>query len=172
MRAYFVVLAVVLLYGCSQVEEEVVDFRLGYLLMDKNNKTTEGPLSDSISFPRDATYFHIRANITSTDGITHYLAVLDQHSDMYGLRLPLYAEESINGFERRWQDITGLEEGDGSVVPLVPGEAKQLEQPVFFFNQYVSQGIPDNMLLEIRIVNASGRVLGTRRVGISVTGSD
>ncbi|MFH1447863.1 MAG: hypothetical protein ABIG39_03295 [Candidatus Micrarchaeota archaeon] len=168
MRVFLAVLVLLFLYGCQHQEEEVMGFEFAYLLMDADNKTTEGPVDGSITFRRDSTYFHIRANITSKDNVTHYLKVLDQRADAYGIRLPIYCEEHVNGFERKWTDITGIEEGNESTVQLGPGEAVELEQPVFFFNQQVSRSIPSEMTLEIAIVNASGRTLGKTSIRITI----
>ncbi len=169
MRILWVIpIALLLLFGCPKPEEKV-DFKLGYLLIDADGQKTEGTFDDSISFPRDSTYFHIRANITSRDSITNYLKVLDQKYDIYEMRVPLYSEEAINGADRSWTGVTGLEGGTESLVPLEPGIEKSLEQPVFFFNQVVGPGMPGRMELRMEIVNASGSVLGTKIIPVTIT---
>ncbi len=169
MRPVVLVVLFLFMFGCTEEELDIVEFDFGYLLMNKDNVTTEGPVMGSITFPRSSTYFHIRANITNTGEDTHYLLVLDQQTNVYGVRLPMYSEERINGYPREWTTITGLSNGTEKLVPLVPGEIKELEQPIFFFNQNVQEGIPPEMLLEIKVVNSTGTVLGSKILRITVS---
>ena len=164
-----VLLGFLLIFGCLQKQEDKVDIKLSYMLIERENNITEGLLNDSISFPRHSVYFHIRANITSRENITHYLQVVDQTQDPYIVRLPLYSHETINGISRRWEGITGIQNGTELLVPLEPRVEKPLEQPVFFFNQVVGPGIPAQNELTITLVNASGHSLGTRKIKITIT---
>lgn len=158
-----------LLYGCPQKTESKTSFELTYLSIDSNGQRTEGPVGDAVSFSRSLTYFHIRANITNTDNVTHHLNVLDQSYDAYQMRLPLYSVETLNGAKRNWADITGLAGGTASLVPFEPGKTKALEQPIYFFNQQVSSSMPGQLQLTVSIVNGSGTVLGTKTVSITIT---
>ncbi len=167
---------ILLLCGCLG-EKQKTEFSFTYLILGQDNKTTQGTFTDSISFPHDAVYFQIRVNITNNDNITHYLKVLDQESGAYSTRLPIYSEETVNGITRDWRNI-GWTESMGSppakdlkesLVPFVPGEEKSVEAPVFFYNQITSPQLLANNELVIKIVNASGTVLGERTISIQVT---
>ena len=174
MRWFPIIILFALLFaGCAQQEQQKIDFKLSYMLIERENNITEGPLSDNgtISFPRHSIYFHLRANITSKDSISHYLKVLDQTQGMYTARLPLYSRETVNGAPRSWEDITGLALGQESLMTLSPGVETPIDQPIFFFNQEKSPKLPSEIELKVSIVNASGATLGTTAVRIKITES-
>jgi hypothetical protein len=171
LKKILAILLAALIFGCTQPIEQKIEFTLDYARISEENTTVRGPVFDEISFPRDSVYFHIRANITSKDNITHYLRVLDQSAGLFGARLPVYSKISLNGIDQRWVDRTGIMTGIEETVVLEPGVVKPLEQPVFFFNQNISERIPPVVKLRLEIVNASGTVLGYKEVLVTISGS-
>ncbi|MFH0818161.1 MAG: hypothetical protein V1909_06040 [Candidatus Micrarchaeota archaeon] len=178
MKLAFAVLgAFLLLLGCIGPEEKQAEFALNYKIIGPDGVASEGAFGDTTSVPKNSAYFHIRATLTNVGNVTHYLRVLDQEAGPYKTSLPLYARVEVNGLTRDWRKlnwsgtmgIEKIERESERLVSFAPGEKKELEAPIFFFNGNTVGELSGKTALFIEIVNASGNIIGEKSIMITLT---